>query len=69
MQRAWDKACAEMAPGTWLVSLEFVVPDRRPDLQDALPSGRAVSAWRVPGRPAAAAAAQPGRRPADIPGE
>lgn len=31
MARAWDKACREMRPGSWLVSLEFAVPDRTPD--------------------------------------
>ena len=56
MQRAWDKACAEMAPGTWLVSLEFVVPGRRPDLQDRLASGRCVNAWRIPAQPRRGAA-------------
>jgi SAM-dependent methyltransferase len=26
MARAWTKACTEMAPGSWLVSLEFPIP-------------------------------------------
>jgi hypothetical protein len=30
MPRAWAKACAELAPGSWLVSLAFEVPDVRP---------------------------------------
>lgn len=30
MARAWDKACREMRPGSWLVSLEFVVPGVEP---------------------------------------
>ena len=30
MARAWAKAEAEMAPGAWLVSLEFTVPGRTP---------------------------------------
>lgn len=51
MARAWDKACAEL-PGGWLVSLEFTVPGRRPDLRHALPGAREVLAWRVPGTPA-----------------
>lgn len=59
MARAWAKACDEMAPGSWLVSLEFVVPERAPDLRTELQGGRPVLAWRVP--------AQPGRRGADIP--
>lgn len=49
MARAWDKACAEL-PGGWLVSLEFTVPGRAPDLRHALPGGREVLAWRLPGR-------------------
>lgn len=48
MARAWDKACGEM-PGGWLVSLEFAVPGRAPDLRDHPPGGREVLAWRVPG--------------------
>lgn len=48
MARAWDKACAEL-PGGWLVSLEFAVPGRPPDLRHALPGAREVLAWRVPG--------------------
>jgi SAM-dependent methyltransferase len=64
MARAWDKACAEMRAGAWLVSLEFALPGRAPDLR--LPAGerRSVLAWRVPVR----AHAQPARRPADNPG-
>lgn len=30
MARAWDKACRELRPGRWLVSLEFRVPDVEP---------------------------------------
>ena len=30
MARAWAKAQQEMAPGSWLVSLEFVVPELQP---------------------------------------
>ncbi len=50
MARAWDKACAEMAPGGWLVSLEFVVPGVTPDvvLTTGLPrGGKPVWAYRV----------------------
>lgn len=60
MARAWAKACDEL-PGGWLVSLEFSVPGRQPDLRVALPGGRPVLAWRIP--------AQPVGRAADIPGE
>jgi hypothetical protein len=31
MPRAWAKACAELAPGSWLVSLAFEVPGVRPE--------------------------------------
>ena len=60
MARAWAKACDEL-PGGWLVSLEFGVPGRAPDLRAELPNGRPVLAWRIPAQPA-------GPR-ADIPGE
>lgn len=56
MARAWAKAQAEMAPGSWLVSLEFNLPGRAPDLTQALPGGRAVHAWRVPPQSGAARA-------------
>ncbi|MBT9486926.1 MAG: class I SAM-dependent methyltransferase [Rubrivivax sp.] len=60
MARAWAKACDEL-PGGWLVSLEFSVPGRAPDLRAELPGGRPVLAWRIP--------AQPVGCHADIPGE
>lgn len=47
MARAWSKAAAEMAPGGWLVSLEFEVPGRAPELSLDLPCGRPLQAWRV----------------------
>ena len=56
MSRAWDKACAQMRDGTWLVSLEFVVPGVAPTLtiepEDPSTSlrtgvGRAVHAWCI----------------------
>jgi hypothetical protein len=59
MARAWAKATAEMAPGTWLVSLEFVVPGRAPDLVVEGPGGRPVRAWRVPAQPDAGGADNP----------
>jgi SAM-dependent methyltransferase len=58
MARAWAKACAEMAPGGWLVSLEFVVPGVAPDraLTAGVPQGgKPVWAYRVSGPPPAAA--------------
>jgi hypothetical protein len=49
MARAWDKAVREMAPGSWLVSLEFAVPDRAADRR--LDNGeRRVLLYRVPDR-------------------
>ncbi len=53
MARAWDKACAELAPGTWLLSLDFAVPGRRPDLERPVGSRHRLLGWRVP-MPAAA---------------
>lgn len=52
MARAWQKACAEMAPGSWLVSLEFPVPAAiaTPLANAAAPEGRAVWVYRVPKR-------------------
>ena len=63
MPRAWDKACREMAPGSWLVSLEFGLPARAPDLAFTAPSGRPVLAWRIPAQSPAAGADNP-REPA-----
>lgn len=67
MPRAWAKACAEMRPGSWLVSLEFGLPDLVPDVTHAAGPGRAVHAWRIgaprPAQPRAAGADNP-RRPA-----
>ncbi len=51
MARAWHKACAEMRPDSWLVSLEFDVPSRAPDVRLDNPGGRPVMAWRVPPSP------------------
>jgi hypothetical protein len=50
-----------MAPGRWLVSLEFVVPERAPDLSCAA-AARVVRAWRVPPRVAGGAATPAPRR-------
>lgn len=59
MARAWAKANAEMAPGGWLVSLEFAVPGRAPDRVVEEPGGRLVRAWRIPAQPDAAGADNP----------
>jgi len=53
MARAIAKAEAEMAPGTWLVSLEFDAPGRRPDVTLHPENGRPVHAYRVHGTLAA----------------
>lgn len=42
MARAAAKARAELAPGAWLVSLEFPLPDTQPQAQLRLPGGRRV---------------------------
>lgn len=62
MARVWAKACAEMAPGSWLVSLDFAVPDQPPHLCLQPPGARqAVWVYRIP------PAAQPGLPSADKP--
>ncbi|MFT7774890.1 class I SAM-dependent methyltransferase [Roseateles sp.] len=52
MQRVWDKACAELAPEAWLVSLDFAVPEQLPVASWQLPGGQNVWLYR-PGRNAA----------------
>ena len=47
MGRVWDKACAEMAAGAWLVSLEFAVPDLVPWAQLQQPGARPVWIYRL----------------------
>lgn len=46
MPRVWAKACAEMAPGAWLVSLDFAVPGVAPVASWQLPSGKSVWVYR-----------------------
>ena len=48
MARAAAKAQAEMAPGSWLVSLEFAVPGWLPSAQLRAPGGRVVWLYRMP---------------------
>jgi hypothetical protein len=48
MARAAAKAQAEMAPGTWLVSLEFAVPGVLPSAQLRTPGSRVVWLYRLP---------------------
>lgn len=52
MPRVWAKARAELAPGAWLVSLDFAVPDEAPVSSWQLPNGQFVWLYR-PGRKAA----------------
>jgi SAM-dependent methyltransferase len=70
MARAWHKAQQEMAPGSWLVSLEFAVPGVAPHSTLARPGQRPVWVYRVEShakRPASPPiAAQPQRARADI---
>jgi hypothetical protein len=48
MARAWAKARTEMAPGAWLVSLEFTVPGVAPVARLGDASRRAVWIYRTP---------------------
>ena len=48
MARAGAKARAEMAPGAWLVSLEFPLPGEVAQAQLPLASGRVVWLYRLP---------------------
>lgn len=47
MARAWDKACTELAPGSWLVSLDFEVAGRKPDARLELQDGRPLWVYRI----------------------
>lgn len=42
MPRVWAKACAELGPQAWLVSLDFAVPGVEPAQSWQLPGGRPV---------------------------
>jgi hypothetical protein len=69
MARAWHKACAEMQPGSWMVSLDFPLDGREPDHLLHHPGQRPVFAYRVPAPASQGAArarpAQHRRGPAD----
>ena len=54
MARAWAKARAELAPGAWLVSLEFPIPDTPAQSKLRLPGGRVVWLYQVPSTASAA---------------
>ncbi|MBT9503602.1 MAG: class I SAM-dependent methyltransferase [Burkholderiaceae bacterium] len=49
MARAWAKARAELAPGAWLVSLEFEIAEIQPFARLQTKSGKNVCLYRVPG--------------------
>jgi SAM-dependent methyltransferase len=51
MARALAKADAQMRPGSWLVSLEFEAPDRRPRAILRLAGGRPVWVYQVGAAP------------------
>lgn len=48
MPRAWSKACAELAPGAWLVSLEFEVKGLQAHAHYAAPGGKMVWIYQAP---------------------
>lgn len=64
MARAWRKACAEMAPGTWLASLEFAIPGVEPAAVLRHPGQRPLLIYRLGGSDPPVPA-QPTRPPAD----
>jgi SAM-dependent methyltransferase len=47
MQRAWDKACAQMGPGSWLVSLEFAIAGVAPHAQLQTAEGKPLWVYRT----------------------
>lgn len=51
MARAAAKAQADMAPGSWLVSLEFAVPQAVPHARLTTPTGRSVWVYALPFSP------------------
>lgn len=54
MARVWTKASAEMAPGAWLVSLDFAVEGQRPLASMNLPRGHSLWVYQpVPAPPSA----------------
>ncbi len=67
MPRAAEKARREMRPGTWLVSLEFPVPDWTAHATLAPDGGRTVWVYRLPepARPGRGGAAAATRVPKD----
>ncbi len=50
MARVWAKACAELPPAAWLVSLDFAVPDQKPQAHLDLPRGHSLWVYQIPAR-------------------
>ena len=48
MRRAWQKACADMRPGSWFITLAFEVPGETADITHAGAGQRPVWAYRIP---------------------
>ncbi|MEO8543193.1 MAG: class I SAM-dependent methyltransferase [Burkholderiaceae bacterium] len=48
MARAAAKAGAQMRDGAWLVSLEFPIAGQQADIEQSLPNGRSLWAYRLP---------------------
>lgn len=69
MERAWTKACMEMKPGAWLVSLEFPVPDKGAEFSQQRDGQRTVWVYRVPGQPTQTSQPEPATadKPVDMP--
>lgn len=59
MARAHAKACAEMAAGAWLVSLDFAVPGVAPTAVLRAPGRQPLWLYRTPGRTGTAQPAGP----------
>jgi len=51
MDRVWAKACQQMAPGAWLVSLDFEVHDQAASASLDLPRGHRLWVYRMPAPP------------------
>lgn len=66
MARAWQKACADMRPGTWLVSLEFEVNAQPPVTVLRRSHRRCVWIYRVPAPPAAGQPAPAAKQDAEM---
>jgi hypothetical protein len=50
MAPAWRKAQTQMAPGSWLVSLDFAIPDVSPRAKWQISTGQTVWVYRTQGR-------------------